>query len=86
MSCKGPLEPCPASTDGFGVVIDSSFIFKTLCDFYLLESGVLHPDNELIVGVEVGGDFFGQGRTAAVNFEPFVGRYNKLFPRRLMIL
>ena len=60
------LDPRPACANGFGVVVDSTLSYKTVCDVLLLVFGILHCHNEFIVRVEVCRDLLCSGRATAL--------------------
>ena len=69
----------PASTNGLGVVVDTAFVSQSLCNLSLLVSCLLHADDELVIGVEVCGDFLRQCWTATSNLQSLRIRGRRFF-------
>ena len=65
-------QTSPASPNGLGVVVGAALVDEALRDLFLLVFGLLHLDDELVVGVEFGGDFLGEGGAATGEFGAFV--------------
>jgi hypothetical protein len=63
------------------MVVGAAFLGEVFCNVLLLVFGIFHADNELIVGVEVGRDLFGNSRLAAIELPLLVCGARKWFGR-----
>ena len=63
------------------MIVDAAFLGEVFCNVFLLVFGIFHADNELVVGVEVGRDLFGNSRLAAIELPLLVCGARKWFGR-----
>jgi hypothetical protein len=63
------------------MVVGAAFLDEVFCNVLLLVFGIFHADNELVVGVKVGRDLFGNSRPAAIELPLLVCGARKWFGR-----
>jgi hypothetical protein len=61
------LNPSPSCANCLRVVVDAAFLSQAFSNVFLEVFSILHADDELIVGVQIGRDLLGNGRAAAID-------------------